>query len=170
MIMKSFFSRFWSFIVFARFPLLVLAFFWLFTANVYADCYSRTSVVNNNYPCENGSIRPNYVNQVNNQCQTIENALASGTWSNCTNSFCVITQCPKCSGDYFGASAEVAYILCTSQAELDSIRCQVNPDDPNCEDRCSVYNQQCEQLGGVFTQKELVQLDHVPDAKAFSIV
>lgn len=154
MIIKSFFSGFWSLIVFARFPLLVLAFFWLFTANVYADCYSRTSIVNNNYPCENGSIRPNYVNQVNNQCQTIENALAAGTWSNCTNAFCVITQCPKCSGDYFGASADVAYILCTSQAELDSIRCQVNPDDPNCEDRCSVYHQQCEQLGGVFTGRQ----------------
>lgn len=44
-----------------------------------------------------------------------------------------------------------ASVICTSQAEADSVNCELNPDLEGCEDRCAVYHQQCEQLGGVFT-------------------
>ena len=39
---------------------------------------------------------------------------------------------------------------CNNASEADSLKCELNPDAEGCEDRCAVYRQQCEQLGGVF--------------------
>lgn len=46
--------------------------------------------------------------------------------------------------------AIIQYSCCDTQAEADSLRCEENPDAEGCEDRCAVYRQQCEQLGGHF--------------------
>lgn len=139
MIMKSFFSRFWSFIVFARFPLLVLGVFWLFTANVYAACFSYTgSHCLGGWAC--GSSVPSGFPITN--CTT--NSMCSSPLIN------VVSNGPYC---YYGTVSADGY-CCTSQAEADSLNCALNPDAEGCEDRCSVYNQQCEQLGGVFTGRQ----------------
>lgn len=96
----------------------------------YATCYDRTSVVNSNYPCQDGTVRPNYTATVQLQCNNIENSLASGTWANCpaATSHCVITSCPVCGSQTGLSSAYVAYTLCTSQIEIDSLNCVNNGD------------------------------------------
>lgn len=53
-----------------------------------------------------------------------------------------------------GSDACYYSYTCDTQAEADSLNCYLNPGSEGCEDRCSVYNQQCEQLGGVFTGRQ----------------
>lgn len=172
MIMKSFFSRFWSLIVFARFPLLVLAFFWLFTANLYASCSPYgSSFVALSVRCQNqgynacgygsgcSSDWPDLCSKVcANGCSAeCPSVFGSGStlyvgahkldnpWCTNSTSSCTYT-------GYSNLSIRCRYdYVCESQAEADSLNCVLNPGAEGCEDRCSVYNQQCEQLGGVFT-------------------
>lgn len=69
------------------------------------------------------------------------------------SSVCTSTQtCNSCYAEERNLGVYCAYhIRCTTQAEADSVACSIYPDAEGCEDRCSVYQQQCEQLGGVFT-------------------
>lgn len=175
MIMKSFFNRFWSFVVFARFPLLVLAFFWFLTVNVYASCRPYgSSHVALNVRCQNlgynacgygsgcSSDRPDLCSKVcaNGCAAECPSVFGSGStlyvgahkldnpWCTNSTSSCTYT-------GYFNLSVTCRYdYVCDSQAEADSLNCVFNPGAEGCEDRCSVYNQQCEQLGGVFTGRQ----------------
>lgn len=76
--------------------------------------------------------------------------------STAKSSACTSTQtCSSCYASEYTLGVYCKYhTRCTTQAEADSISCSIYPDAEGCEDRCSVYNQQCEQLGGVFTGRQ----------------
>lgn len=183
MIMKSFFSRFWSFIVFARFPLLVLAFFWFFTANVYAHCsttnFGGIPAVSGSFICEKSSCGGNetycdFKQSGASSCNTVQcpstyvsggryytNIVPNTVSINRSNGYGTY-YCRTGQSDYFGCSTLISFYAascaalnyCSTQAEADSLNCELNLGSEGCEDRCSVYNQQCEQLGGVFTGRQ----------------
>ena len=58
-----------------------------------------------------------------------------------------IASCGECRGVTRGIYCSGA-ILCTTQAEADSVACAQNPDLPTCRNPCSDYKDECESHGG----------------------
>lgn len=112
----------------------------------WGRCDNRNSVVNSNYPCDGGSVRPNYISTVQRQCDALVSRNNAGTWTNCIPpSKCIITSCPVCYGTSL-SSAYIEYTICGSAHEADSVKCVLNPSDPSC---CDAHCE-CDKAGGTW--------------------
>lgn len=170
MIMKSFFSCFWSFVLFARFPLLVLAFFWLFTVNVYAGCttigspyyyYESLTKSNRCYSSGANTCNPKCSASLCGEMAALDTIVQSGNyfytnytiWSD-NRSFCDFnaTSGVGCSDLRINSVIYRPRTECTTREDA----CELSPNSEGCADVCAVYRQQCEQLGGVFFGRGVV--------------
>lgn len=96
-------------------------------ANVsgWASCSHHTSIINNDYPCENGDLREGYEEYVNSQCA---NTMKQGglVYINCglaSGKTAVVNNCGYCTNSSWLSPALVDYTCCSNKCEADSVAC-----------------------------------------------